>query len=118
MFFQWLGHPSKPVLKGGNFGMWRDDFQLLNGFDEIYRAWGCEDDDLSYRARQAGLRIASMLGHTRTYHLWHPPATSKPAEKWSDGVNVAYLKRTGRLTACLHGGANSSLERSEMQGSG
>jgi GT2 family glycosyltransferase len=103
LFYQWLRHPTKPALKGGNIGIWRNDFERLNGFDENFRAWGCEDDDLSYRARAAGLRVESILGRTRTYHLWHPPAATKPFGKWSAGQNVAYLKRRGRLTCCMNG---------------
>lgn len=103
LFYQWLGHRTKPALKGGNVGIWRNDFERLNGFDENFRAWGCEDDDLSYRVRAAGLRVESILGCTRTYHLWHPPAPTKPHGKWSAGQNVAYLKRRGRLTCCMNG---------------
>jgi GT2 family glycosyltransferase len=109
LFYQWIGHQTKPALKGGNIGMWRADFERLNGFDENFREWGCEDDDLSHRARAAGLRIASILGRTRTYHLWHPPASSKPSQKWSEGPNVAYLHRPGRLTRCLNGIEKRSL---------
>lgn len=102
-FYRWIGHRTKPVLKGGNIGIWRTDFERLNGFDENFRAWGCEDDDLSYRVRAAGLRVESILDRTRTYHLWHPPAASKPHGKWSAGQNVEYLKRRGRLTCCMNG---------------
>jgi GT2 family glycosyltransferase len=102
LFYEWIGHPTKPALKGGNIGIWRSDFERVNGFDENYRAWGCEDDDLSVRLRAAGLRVASILGRTRTYHLWHPPAASRPTT-WSAGDNVAYFKRRGRLTRCVHG---------------
>lgn len=103
LLYQFLGHRTKPALKGGNIGIWRDGFERLNGFDENFRAWGCEDDDLSYRVRSAGLRVESILGRTRTYHLWHPPAATKPDGKWSEGQNVEYLKRRGRLTCCMNG---------------
>ena len=103
LFYQWLGHGTKPALKGGNIGIWRNDFERLNGFDENFRAWGCEDDDLGYRVRAAGLRVESILGRTRTYHLWHPPAATKPFGKWSAGQNVEYLKRRGRLACCMNG---------------
>jgi glycosyltransferase involved in cell wall biosynthesis len=103
LLYQWIGHPTKPALKGGNIGISREDFERLNGFDENFRAWGCEDDDLSNRVRAAGLKIASILNRTNTYHLWHPPATTKPNAKWSDGQNVQYLQRRGRLTCCMNG---------------
>jgi GT2 family glycosyltransferase len=109
LFYQLLGHKTKPALKGGNIGIWREDYERLNGFDENFKGWGCEDDDLSYRARAAGLKVASILGRTRTYHLWHPPAETRPSGKWSEGTNVAYLKRRGRLTACVNGLAKRQL---------
>ena len=68
-----LRHPSKPRLASGNFGIWRADFERVNGFDENYRGWGQEDDDLGRRLRRAGVRFDSILGWTQTYHLWHPP---------------------------------------------
>lgn len=103
LFYQWIGHRTKPALKGGNIGIWKSDYERVNGFDENFRDWGCEDDDLSHRVRAAGLKVESILGHTRTYHLWHPPASSKPSTKWSAGSNVAYLKRRGRLSRCSNG---------------
>jgi hypothetical protein len=48
------------------------------------------------------MRMISVLDQTRVYHLWHPPAPSKPTQ-WHDGANVAYLQRSIRLTRCLRG---------------
>jgi len=101
-FYQAIGHPTKPKLFGGNIGVWRKDFERVNGFDEQFVGWGCEDDDFRLRLRRAGIHIQSILRWTRTYHLWHPPATTAP-QAWRDGLNVEYLNRTGRLTRCMQG---------------
>ena len=102
-FYNWLGHSRKPnKLKSGNVGIWRSDYEMVNGFDENYRGWGCEDDDLGVRLRQAGVRLGSILRWTRSYHLWHPKDPSTPA-RWSDGPNVKYFLREGRLTRCRNG---------------
>jgi len=97
-----LRHPSKPRLAGGNFAVWREDYLRVNGSDERFRGWGQEDDDLGLRLRGAGIRLASILDRTCTYHVWHPSdPTATP--RWRDGVNVPYFLRRGRLTCCRQG---------------
>lgn len=93
---------DKPKLFGGNIAIWRRDFERINGYDESYVGWGCEDDDLRLRLRRAGLRIESILRWTRTYHLWHPKTSTAP-RKWRFGGNVAYFQRPTRLTRCGNG---------------
>jgi glycosyltransferase involved in cell wall biosynthesis len=97
-----LRHPTKPRLAGGDFGVWRDDFERVNGFDERFVGWGQEDDDLGLRLRASGVRLETILGRTHSLHVWHETdATATP--RWRDGVNVGYFQRRGRLTACRRG---------------
>jgi hypothetical protein len=97
-----LRHPSKPRLAGGDFGVWREDFVRVNGFDERFVGWGQEDDDLGLRLRAAGVRLESILDRTCSLHVWHP-ADPTATGRWRDGSNVAYFGRRGRLTACRRG---------------
>ena len=97
-----LHHPTKPSLRSTDFSIARSDFERVNGFDERFRGWGGEDDDLGRRLKAAGVRHVSVLDKTRVYHLWHPPVPSKTAE-WREGNNVAYLQRPLRLTRCVAG---------------
>ena len=101
-FYSWLNHPQKPKLLSGNVGIARADFERVNGFDEAFVGWGCEDDDLGQRLRAAGVRVASILHRTNTYHLWHPRSPSVPTT-WRDGTNVEYLHRRGKLVRCANG---------------
>jgi glycosyltransferase involved in cell wall biosynthesis len=97
-----LRHPTKPRLTGGDFGVWRSDFERINGFDERFIGWGQEDDDLGLRLRSAGVQLESVLDRTCSLHVWHPTdPTATP--RWRDGANVAYFTRRGRLTACRTG---------------
>jgi len=97
-----LRHPTKPRLAGGDFGVWRADFERVNGFDERFVGWGQEDDDLGLRLRAAGLRLETILGLTHSLHVWHETdATATP--RWRDGANIRYFERRGRLTACRQG---------------
>jgi len=95
-------HPSKPRLVGCNFGIWRQDFEAVNGCDERFVGWGQEDDDLGLRLRAAGVRLESILDRTWSLHVWHPVDTSA-TPRWRDGVNVPYFLRRGRLTRCRRG---------------
>ncbi len=101
-FYRLIHHPTKPKLIGNNVGVWREDFERINGYDENFQGWGCEDDDLRHRLRRSGVRIQSILRWTFTYHLWHPPDVTVP-QSWKQGANVGYLLRRGRLTRCRNG---------------
>jgi len=94
--------PTRPKLLGGNLGIARADYQRINGYDENFRGWGCEDDDLRMRLVASGIRVASIAWWTHTYHLWHPKTPSAP-QTWRDGANVEYLHRPLRLARCLAG---------------
>jgi glycosyltransferase involved in cell wall biosynthesis len=97
-----LRHPSKPRLAGGNCGVWRHDYERVNGADERFVGWGQEDDDLGLRLRATGVRLESILDRTWSLHVWHPVDTSA-TPRWRDGVNVPYFLRRGRLKRCRHG---------------
>ncbi|NDC62889.1 MAG: glycosyltransferase [Planctomycetia bacterium] len=101
-WYDLIRHPSKPRLVGNNFGVWRSDFERVNGCDERFRGWGQEDDDLGLRLRASGVRLESILDRTCSLHVWHPTdPTATP--RWRDGPNVDYFLRRGRLTACRRG---------------
>lgn len=104
-----LRNPHRPRLAGCDIGMWRSDFERVNGFDHKFSRWGGDDDDLRLRLRQAGVTIRSIRNLTATWHLWHPPAPTKPT-RWKDGPNVRYLQRRFRLTRCLDGLTSRRLE--------
>lgn len=101
LWHRWIRHPRKPTLIGNNVGVWRSDYERVNGYDEEFIGWGCEDDDLARRLRRLGLSIRSVLHRTRTYHLWHPVDVTAPA-RWRDGANVRKLFEE-RPTVCRWG---------------
>jgi GT2 family glycosyltransferase len=101
-YYQLVGHPTKPKLDACDFGIWRTDFEAINGFDESFTGWGCEDDDLGIRLRRAGLRIDTFLRYSRVYHLWHAFDPSHPG-LWREGANVDRLLCPTRPIRCQHG---------------
>ena len=101
-FYERIRHKKKPKLIGCHIAVWRRDFEMVNGFDERFMGWGCEDDDFSHRLRMSGIRVRSVLGHIRLYHMWHPThATRTP--KWRNGCNVQYYERANKPIRCATG---------------
>jgi glycosyltransferase involved in cell wall biosynthesis len=100
--YQLHRHPSKPKLLGFNIAIAREDLEAVNGFDEEYVGWGCEDDDFAARLRMAGRQIRSVIHYTRGYHMWHPAAASHPG-KWGRGANVERWLNSERAIRCRRG---------------
>lgn len=113
-FYTLIRHPNKPRVQGGDLGVMRADFERVNGFDENFQAWGGEDDDFGFRLRAVGVRVQYILAWTRSYHLWHPPAPSRP-DKIRDGLNQEYLHRQVRLARCVSGVKKRSLRDLEVR---
>lgn len=107
-FYQLTGNPTRPKLIGANMAVARSDYDLVNGFDEAFVGWGCEDDDFAMRLRQAGVKIQTVLHRTFALHCWHPPHATTP-QSWSDGANVEKLQQPVRLTSCFSGMQRRSI---------
>ena len=58
---------------GYAFGVFRDDFERVNGFDTRLTGWDADDTDLARRLRIAGLRCRWPGPDASVLHLWHPP---------------------------------------------
>lgn len=64
--FRWRG------IRSCNFGVWKQDFEAVNGFDETFSGWGHEDADLVLRLHNRGLARNNGFLATEVLHLWHP----------------------------------------------
>lgn len=58
--------------RGGNLGVWREDFLRVNGFDESFKGWGFEDIDFSRRVIRLGIKPKQLIGGAVCYHIDHP----------------------------------------------
>lgn len=96
-----LGLPDRPRMKGGNIALWRDDYEVINGYDQDFVGWGLEDSDLQRRLYQAGVRFLSSMRWTRTHHLWHARDPSYVAK--ASGTDNEKLMRAPRPTRCANG---------------
>jgi len=71
--FRWRG------IRSCNMGVWRADFEHVNGFDTSFRGWGHEDADLVLRLFHAGIRRKNGFFATEVFHLWHEEASRERA---------------------------------------
>ncbi|HEY0457118.1 MAG TPA: glycosyltransferase family 2 protein [Verrucomicrobiae bacterium] len=81
-------------VRGCNLGIWRDDLQRVNGYNEAFEGWGREDSELAARLLNSGVRRRDVRGWALCYHLWHPPASR--AQLASNDDLLASAIREGR----------------------
>lgn len=60
-------------VRGCNLSVWREDLAGINGYNQDYFGWGCEDLDLALRLMNFGIRRMDVRGRALCFHLWHPP---------------------------------------------
>lgn len=59
-------------LLGANMAVWLADLNKVNGFDNDFVGYGCEEVDLQRRLEKVGLKIKTMRGRGSLFHLHHP----------------------------------------------
>lgn len=95
-----LANPRK-LKCSSHFSIHRRDIEAINGYDEAFRGWGGEDEDLAHRMILAGYQPYSIIDKARTLHVWHPSELG--GKHWQTGNNVAYLNREHVDVRCIHG---------------
>lgn len=69
-------------------------FEHVRGYDEAFKYWGAEDDDMLSRAQEHGLRVTWLPDTTSMLHQWHPTMKN---DRWLQRkVNEWRLKLTQR----------------------
>ena len=86
-----LASARKQTLGGGDFSLFRSDFESVNGFDENFIGWGEEDIDFGIRLAANRIYGRSLIRTTRVLHMWHP--REKNSDDRRKGSNYAYLNR-------------------------
>jgi glycosyltransferase involved in cell wall biosynthesis len=66
--FYWKG------IRSCNMGVWRSDYERVDGFDESFVGWGHEDADFVLRLHHAGVVRKNGFCATEVFHLWHREA--------------------------------------------
>ena len=96
-------------IKPGNWrkvrscmGVWRKDFEQVNGFDERFTGWGREDSDFVMRLFNNGIRFKQEFFPLAVLHLWHPKSSRARAEANHALFEQRVREKTKRI-ADIHG---------------
>ncbi len=88
--------------KGCNLGMWRDDLQQINGWEEKFSGWGYEDSDLVIRLLSSGIKRKSGRFQIPVIHLWHK---ENDRTREADNLHLLNSRKNG-LILCAEEGLN------------
>lgn len=64
-------------LAGMSYGLFKDDYLKVNGYDEKYQGWGYEDDDFGNRLCVSRVKSRELKTDMIQLHLYHPFDPSK-----------------------------------------
>lgn len=90
--------PSRLKYRGCNMAFWRDDLIAVNGYDEAYSGWGCEDHDLVARLMNAGVQPMQLRHRAVCFHMWHP--SSKESESFRRNNELLARTRAEKRVRC------------------
>ncbi|MBN1307291.1 MAG: glycosyltransferase [Chitinispirillaceae bacterium] len=71
-------------ILGSNFSVYKDDFLLINGYDERIVGRGMEDDNLSIRFSMAGIPVKTVCHEALQYHLYHTSVPMRFSDEFSN----------------------------------
>lgn len=56
---------------GCNMAFWKKDLRDVNGYNELFKGWGKEDNDIAARLINAGKKLRFLKFGGIVFHLWH-----------------------------------------------
>lgn len=59
---------------GCNMAFWKKDLVAVNGYNESFKGWGKEDNELAVRLQNAGIKLRFIKFGAVVYHLHHKVA--------------------------------------------
>jgi GT2 family glycosyltransferase len=99
---------NRPRIRGGNFGVARDLFERVDGFDEALAGYGKEDSELRNRMRTAGARGISLWTRALLCHVSSRVFPGVPRPPTPRGLYEESFRRVrARVGLSSHAGAPS-----------
>lgn len=87
---------SKLKYRGCNMAFWKSDLVAVNGYDESYIGWGCEDHDLVARLINHRIFPLQLRHMAICYHLWHPSSKKNDTFERNNEI-LAETRRSRRI---------------------
>jgi len=67
-------HRNYKYVLGCNMAFWKKDLIAVNGYNETFTGWGKEDNELSVRLQNAGIKLRFIKFGAIVFHLYHKVA--------------------------------------------
>ncbi|PZR25094.1 MAG: glycosyl transferase family 2 [Citrobacter freundii] len=87
-------------IKACNLAFWRRDFILVNGYNNQFEGWGCEDAEFVARLLHAGIKKRRLKLAAICYHLYHSLSSKHNIVK-NEEIYEATVK--GQSPICRNG---------------
>ncbi len=75
------GKQQYKYVLGANMAFWKSDLLRINGYNESFKGWGKEDNELAIRLCNAGVNIRFIKFAGIIYHLYHAEASRDNIEQ-------------------------------------
>lgn len=101
-------------LVGMTYSLFKEDYISINGYDEKYQGWGCEDDDFGNRLEVKGIIGRELEGSGMQVHLFHP---FDPTKIKSANEEYYYLRKKEIFktkNSFCEFGYNNSIDKDEV----
>ncbi|WP_353719087.1 glycosyltransferase family 2 protein [Dyadobacter sp. 676] len=90
------------ALRGCNMAFWREDLLRVNGYNEMFHAWGREDNEIAVRLINAGLKKRAAKFGGVAFHIYHAEADRGGCRENEVYLTDALLNKTVYCNQGLH----------------
>lgn len=102
------------ALRGCNMAFWREDLVRVNGYNEVFQAWGREDNEIAVRLLNAGLRKRAAKFGGVVFHIHHKEVDRGGCKENDEYLTSALRHNTVYCSEGLHQYAAPNLVMREV----
>lgn len=101
-------------LVGMSYSLFKEDYISINGYDEKYQGWGCEDDDFGNRLETKGIIGREFIGNLIQIHLFHPFDPTKTRSSNEEYYSLRKKEIFKTKNGFCEFGYNNSIDKDEI----
>jgi glycosyltransferase involved in cell wall biosynthesis len=90
------------TLRGCNMAFWKDDLVRVNGYNEVFHAWGREDNEIAVRLLNAGIKKRAIKFGGVVFHIFHPEVDRTRCRETDGHLSDSVLHKSVYCTQGLH----------------
>ncbi|TLV02091.1 glycosyltransferase family 2 protein [Dyadobacter luticola] len=90
------------TLRGCNMAFWKEDLVRVNGYNEVFHAWGREDNEIAVRLLNSGLKKRAIKFGGVVFHIFHPEADRARFRETDEHLLESVLRKSVYCAQGLH----------------